>query len=106
MDAFDYGHGYEQARSRTRLAEILRAAGRTDEAAHQAELARTLGRQLAAAPLLAELRRLGTSPARRADQSGSAGSELTPRERDVLALLVEGRTNRRSLASSTSARRR
>ncbi|MEO9237308.1 MAG: helix-turn-helix transcriptional regulator, partial [Jatrophihabitantaceae bacterium] len=52
---FGYGHGYEQARSRTRLAELLRAAGKAEEAAAQAELARTLGRRLGAEPLLAEL---------------------------------------------------
>ncbi|MEO9239137.1 MAG: response regulator transcription factor, partial [Jatrophihabitantaceae bacterium] len=44
-------------------------------------------------PLLAELRRLGTSPNRRGGD-GASGAELTPRERDVLALLVQGRTNR------------
>ncbi|HJQ02672.1 MAG TPA: AAA family ATPase [Jatrophihabitans sp.] len=91
VDAFGYGHVYEQARSRVRLAEVLRAAGRAAEAAAEADLARTLARRLRAEPLLAELRRLGTAPA---DRPTESKTELTPRERDVLALLVDGRTNR------------
>ncbi len=88
---FGYGHVYEQARSRTRLAEVLRAAGRAEEAAAEAALARGVARKLGAQLLLDELRRLGTSPNGPAED---ARTELTPRERDVLALLVDGRTNR------------
>ena len=70
VEGFGYGHVYEQARSRTRLAEVLRAAGRGAEAAAEAALARTLARRLRAEPLLAELRRLGTAPADRATEPG------------------------------------
>jgi DNA-binding CsgD family transcriptional regulator len=91
VEGFGYGHVYEQARSRTRLAGVLRAAGRGAQAAAEAEQARTLARRLRAEPLLTELRRLAGTPASRATD---APAELTPRERDVLALLVDGRTNR------------
>lgn len=89
VDGFGYGHLYEQARSRARLAEVLRAAGRGPAAAVAAEQAQGLARRLRAEPLLAELRRLASAPTDRA-----TSTELTPRERDVLALLVDGRTNR------------
>jgi DNA-binding NarL/FixJ family response regulator len=88
VDGFGYGHVYEQARSRSRLAEVLRAAGQNAAAAAEAEQARRLARRLRAEPLLTELRRLASTP------SDRATGELTPRERDVLALLVDGRTNR------------
>jgi DNA-binding NarL/FixJ family response regulator len=88
VEGFGYGHVYEQARSRTRLAEVLRAAGQGTAATAEAEQARKLARRLRAEPLLTELRRLTSTPADRAT------GELTPRERDVLALLVDGRTNR------------
>jgi DNA-binding NarL/FixJ family response regulator len=92
-DAFGYGHVVELARSRTRLAAVLRAAGRATEAAEQATLARDVARGLRAEPLLAEVRALGLTSLPRA--SGPSGADaLTARERDVLALLVEGRTNR------------
>ncbi|HZY74730.1 MAG TPA: response regulator transcription factor, partial [Jatrophihabitantaceae bacterium] len=65
------------------------------EAAEQADLARTAARTLRAEPLLAEIRALGTSPAARAGaRSGRGTAALTDREAEVLALLVEGRTNR------------
>ncbi len=94
VEAFGFGDVYEQARSRTRLAAVLRAAGRGAEAAEQATLARDVARRLGAEPLLAELRVLGTSrnPSREAAATGTGS--LTSRERDVLALLVAGRTNR------------
>ena len=43
-------------------------------------------------PLLAEIRALGTS--RGAGRADDAPATLTEREREVLALLAEGRTNR------------
>jgi DNA-binding NarL/FixJ family response regulator len=91
VKGFDYGHVYEQARSRTRLAEVLRAAGRGPAAAAEAAQAQTLARRLRAEPLLTELSRLTSAPL---DRATEARTELTPRERDVLALLVDGRTNR------------
>jgi DNA-binding CsgD family transcriptional regulator len=89
VDAFGYGQVFEQARSRVRLAATLRAAGRASEAAEQASLARDAARRLGARPLLDELRQLGES------RSPSASSNaLTQRERDVLALITQGSTNR------------
>jgi DNA-binding CsgD family transcriptional regulator len=91
---FGYGDVYEQARSRTRLAAVLRAAGRGSEAAEQAASAREVARGLRAEPLLAELRALGTARHATRDVESTGPAALTDRERDVLALLVDGRTNR------------
>jgi DNA-binding NarL/FixJ family response regulator len=91
--AFSYGQVVELARSRARLAAVLRATGRGAEAAEQAKLARDVARELRAEPLLAEIRALGLTSAPRAAAPGGAAA-LTGREHDVLALLVEGRTNR------------
>lgn len=94
VEAFGYGNGYELARSRARLAAVLRAAGRSAEAAEVAKLARDEARALGAEPLLAEIRALGLAAApQRAAASGGIAS-LTDRERDVLALIENGRTNR------------
>jgi DNA-binding CsgD family transcriptional regulator len=89
VESFGYGHVFEQARSRARLAAVLRAAGRTADAAEQATLARDAARKLGARPLLAELRQLGE-----ARSPGGPNSALTQRERDVLALITQGSTNR------------
>ncbi|PZS14879.1 MAG: LuxR family transcriptional regulator [Pseudonocardiales bacterium] len=91
--AFGYGHVIELARSRARLAAVLRAAGRGPQAAEQATLARDVARELGAEPLLAEIRALGLTSRPRASATTGAAA-LTAREREVLALLVEGRTNR------------
>jgi DNA-binding CsgD family transcriptional regulator/tetratricopeptide (TPR) repeat protein len=93
VEAFGYGNVIEIARSRTRLASVLRAAGRGPEAAAQADLARDVARELRAEPLLQEIRTLGTSAAPRAAAATGAGA-LTDREREVLTELVDGRTNR------------
>ncbi|HVU92535.1 MAG TPA: LuxR C-terminal-related transcriptional regulator, partial [Jatrophihabitans sp.] len=89
---FGFGHAVQIARSRARLAAALRATGRPEEAAEQAELARAAAEAMGAAPLVAELRALGG--ARPAADERSGLTALTERERDVLAHLVEGRTNR------------
>ena len=91
VDGFDYGHVFEQARSRARLAAVLRAAGRAAESAEQAGLAREVAQRLGATPLLAELRLLGT-PRGAAHSAGS--TSLTQREHEVLGLIAQGRTNR------------
>jgi predicted ATPase/DNA-binding CsgD family transcriptional regulator len=91
VEKFGFGHVVQIARSRARLAAALRATGRTDEAAEQAELARVPAEAMRAAPLLAEIRSV-TGGAQREERAG-LGS-LTERERDVLAHLVDGRTNR------------
>jgi len=91
--AFGYGNVVELARSRARLAAVLRAAGRGTEAAELAALARDVARRLRAEPLLTEIRALGLTGAPRGP--GPTGADaLTARERDVLSLLVQGRTNR------------
>ncbi|MEO8887702.1 MAG: AAA family ATPase [Jatrophihabitantaceae bacterium] len=92
VDGFGFGNVVEQARSRARLAAVLRAAGRGPEAAEQARLAREVARRLRATPLLEEIRALGLSSSVR--QGTGVPSALTDREREVLALLVDGRTNR------------
>jgi DNA-binding NarL/FixJ family response regulator len=92
VEGFGYGDVVEQARSRARLAAVLRAGGRGPEAAEQATLARDAARALGAEPLLAEIRLLGTTAARAPAEQGTAA--LTDREREVLGLLVEGCTNR------------
>jgi DNA-binding CsgD family transcriptional regulator len=89
VEAFGYGNVFEQARSRARLAAVLRAAGHASEATEQASLAREAARNLGARPLLDELRQLGESRS----QSASSNA-LTQRERDVLALITQGSTNR------------
>ena len=95
VDAFDYGDVVQTTRGRARLAAVLRAAGRSTEAAEQADLARTAARSMGATPLLDEIRLLGTTPAPRQAATEPAGLDaLTERERDVLGLLVEARTNR------------
>ena len=93
--AFGYGYDYEVARCRWRLAETLLAADRREEAAARARSAYETAVRLGATPLreavegLVRRGRLDIGlPARIPDVL------LTPRERDVLALLAEGHTNR------------
>jgi DNA-binding CsgD family transcriptional regulator len=95
---FDYGNVVQVARARARLAAALRATGRATEAAEQAELARAAADAMGAAPLLEQLRTLGGATRRPADADRSGLQALTDRERDVLAQLVEGRTNRQIAA--------
>ncbi|ADB35259.1 transcriptional regulator, LuxR family [Kribbella flavida DSM 17836] len=85
VDAFGFGYVSEQAWSRLRLSDALRAAGRVADANEQAQLAAETARELGAKPLLEEL---GSA----AEPAGAAA--LTARETEVLALLAEGRTNR------------
>jgi len=93
---FGYGYPYEQARCRWRLAEALLAQDRRDEAAAEVGAAYEIAVRLGATPLkeaLEALARRGRLEAGlpvpvRVDQT------LTARERDVLALLARGRTNR------------
>jgi DNA-binding CsgD family transcriptional regulator/tetratricopeptide (TPR) repeat protein len=93
--AFDqFGHVYETARSRARLAAVLYAAGQPVEAKAEAELARSVATALGAKPLLNELRALaGGGAAGRAAKSRE-GESLTTREQEVLSLVATGRSNR------------
>jgi DNA-binding NarL/FixJ family response regulator len=97
VDAFSYGHAYAVARCQWRLAEALAGGGDREQASTAARAAHATATRLGAAPLQAALEAL----ARRGrldlgaglpDQRRLAG--LTPRELEVLGLLVEGRSNR------------
>jgi DNA-binding CsgD family transcriptional regulator len=93
IEEFSYGNETEMTRGRVRLAEVLRAAGRGPEAAAQADLARASAKVMRAQPMLDEIRALGTSPAP-TKQAPSGFGALTDREREVLDLLIDARTNR------------
>ncbi|MCW2529992.1 MAG: transcriptional regulator, LuxR family [Pseudonocardiales bacterium] len=90
-EAFGYGHAYEEARSRTRLAAALQATGDSASAQSQADRARAVARRLEAEPLLAELKQLALRPARVPKPESVT---LTGREHQVLEELTQGRTNR------------
>ncbi len=90
-----FGHVFEVARSRTRLAAVLRASGDNDAATEQIQLARKSAMSLGAGPLLLEIRGLG--PTSRRGPAGAADrpehEALTAREVEVLALVAQGRSN-------------
>ena len=86
------GHVYETARSQARLAAVLVAAGTGADAEALVAAAREVATSLGAQPLLDELRAVGARPSRRTT-GGVATTELTAREREILALVAEGRTN-------------
>jgi len=97
VDAFSYGNVYAVARCQWRLAEALLAAGDREQATAAARAAHATATRLGAAPLRAALEAL----ARRGRLDLGVGlreeralAGLTPRELEVLRLLVEGRSNR------------
>jgi DNA-binding CsgD family transcriptional regulator/tetratricopeptide (TPR) repeat protein len=93
VDAFAaFHHVFEVARSQARLAAILRATGDAAGARPHLSAARTTAEQLKAEPMLAELRSLGSTAPRRADADGN-DTRLTTREREILGLVAQGRTN-------------
>jgi DNA-binding NarL/FixJ family response regulator len=84
----EFGEVYEVARSRARLAAVLRAAGHPDDAQAEAARVREVALKLDAKPLLASVEGFtGRAPA------PERNTDLTPREREILALVAEGRTN-------------
>ena len=90
VEAFEsFGHVFETARSRARLAQALRGAGETARADAEAALAVQTARRLGARPLLTELR-AASSQALPHDRS----VELTAREQEVLESVAQGRSNR------------
>jgi DNA-binding CsgD family transcriptional regulator len=95
VGAFEsFGHAFETARSRARLAAVLIASGRQAEAKPLADAARTTARQLGAEPLLRELRTLGGAGSRsRSPETPGARETLTPRETQILGLVSAGRSN-------------
>jgi DNA-binding CsgD family transcriptional regulator len=99
VSEFDFGYEYEIARCRWRLAEALLADGSDaarSEASEAARLAYRAADRLGAVPLRTAVEavvRRGRLDAGLPTRI-SADVLLTPRERDVLALLAAGRTNR------------
>ncbi len=94
VELFDaFGHVFEAARSRARLASVLRAVGRFDEAAASVAAAREVAQRLGAEPLLAELRVLGRAGPERRSATSRRDAVLTPREHEVLVLVAQGRSN-------------
>jgi DNA-binding CsgD family transcriptional regulator/tetratricopeptide (TPR) repeat protein len=97
VEAFSYGHVYAVARCQWRLAEALLGAGDREQATAAVRAAYETAAKLRAAPLQAALESL----ARRGRLDLGAGlpvdrtlAGLTPREVEVLRLLVDGRSNR------------
>jgi DNA-binding CsgD family transcriptional regulator/tetratricopeptide (TPR) repeat protein len=90
-----FGHVYETARSRARLAAVLQAAGKAADAKVEAANARTVAARLQAGPLLAEISTLDV-PVRSSYRTAAPRRDesLTPREAEVLALVSQGRSNR------------
>ena len=89
-----FGHVFEVARSQARLASVLRAVGRADDARAVSDPARETARRLGATPLLTELRTLGPARSTRRTTTVERDESLTPREQEILALVAQGRTNR------------
>jgi DNA-binding CsgD family transcriptional regulator len=93
LEKFGPGFVYEAARTRWRLAEALAETGHREQAQEEWSRAAEAASRLGAAPLRAALDDL----ALRARLTGSTerhGTGLTSREREVLRLIAEGRSNR------------
>jgi DNA-binding CsgD family transcriptional regulator/tetratricopeptide (TPR) repeat protein len=97
IDAFSFGHVYEVARCQWRLAEALLSTGDRAQATVATRAAHETAVRLGAEPLRVVLEAL----ARRGRLDLGVGlpaertlAGLTPRELEVLLLLVEGRSNR------------
>ena len=88
----EMGHSFEIARSRTRLAAALHAAGTPTEARTLVTTARATARRLKAEPLLAELRAVA-GPGRGREEHRGASVALTAREQEILGLVAQGRSN-------------
>ena len=97
IDAFSHGHVYAVARCQWRLAEALLSVGDREQATGAARAAYATAVRLGAEPLRVALEAL----ARRGRLDLGVGlpaertlAGLTPRELEVLRLLMEGRSNR------------
>jgi DNA-binding CsgD family transcriptional regulator/tetratricopeptide (TPR) repeat protein len=93
----EFAHVFELARSRARLAAVLRASGRGAEADEHAAAAREVAQRLGAEPLLRELqvptRARATGRTREPARASTSDGALTPRESEVLTLVAQGRSN-------------
>ncbi|WP_164519599.1 helix-turn-helix transcriptional regulator [Nocardioides ferulae] len=85
----DFGHLHELARVRAVLAGVLRATGDQAGSRAVADQARATALALGARPLVEELRALGAAPVR----GDATSTGLTTREREILGLVAEGRSN-------------
>jgi DNA-binding CsgD family transcriptional regulator len=97
VEAFSYGHVYEVARCQWRLAEALLGVGDREAAATAVSAAYQTAVRLEAEPLrraLEVLARRGRLNLESSAPRPTADGGLTPRELEVLRLLVEGRSNR------------
>ena len=97
LAAFGFGHVFEQARSRLRLAEALLAADDRVGAADELRSAHEVAVRLGARPLrtaIEALARRGRLELAGVAPAATAATVFTPREREVLALVAQGRTNR------------
>jgi DNA-binding CsgD family transcriptional regulator/tetratricopeptide (TPR) repeat protein len=99
VEAFGFGHVYEEARSRWRLAEALLGAGDRPGAAEEARAAHEVAVRLGAVPLRTAVEALVRRGRLDVALPGVArvtevAAVLTPREAEVLGLLALGRTNR------------
>ena len=94
---FGYGHVYEQARSRFRLAEALLATEDRAEATGELAAAHEVAVRLGAEPLrtaIEGLARRGRLEFAGIPRAVDVSAVFTPRETEVLALMAQGRTNR------------
>jgi DNA-binding CsgD family transcriptional regulator/tetratricopeptide (TPR) repeat protein len=97
VDGFSYGDVYEVARCQWRLAEALLTLGNREQAAAAARAAYQTALRLRAEPLrkaLEALARRSRLVLGAATPTGERPAGLTPRELQVLRLLIDGRSNR------------
>jgi DNA-binding CsgD family transcriptional regulator len=104
VDTFSPAFVYETARSRWRLAEALAETGQRADAEREWSQAVQVADELGAVPLRSALADLGRRarlgrPGSARGGSGDALTGLTSREREVLRLLVSGRSNREIAAA-------
>lgn len=95
VEAFGYGHRYEAARSRARLAEAALGVGDRAGAAREAGAALAEAVALGAEPLAEQVRALVRRGRLAVDDVRLPGTDvLTAREAEVLALVAQGLSNR------------